>query len=92
MGIIAFASRFERIALQAADLLSHCVYHVEEYRLDTKRPDIAYALHYLASKENNVKRLDADSIPLLMRGYPQELVEQDKKRGFPVSNPDSKAS
>ena len=80
LGVISFASRLERIALQAADLLAFCLYHVEEYSVNTSKPQIAYALHYLAADAEHVKKLDQEAIDLLLPGYPKSLREADEKQ------------
>lgn len=78
LGQITFASRFERVCLQAADLVAFCLHHVEAYRRGTDRPDVAYALHHIG-KRLHVKKLDRESVRLLLPAYPQELKEQDRR-------------
>ena len=80
LGGIAFYSRFERVCLQAADLLAFCLFHLEAYRKDTDKPEIAYALHHLADREMNAKSLDRRAVELLLPQYPQSLKEQDEEK------------
>ncbi len=80
LGNISFASRLERISLQAADLIAFCTYRGEEYNIKTKRLDIAYVIHKLVASRSNMKRFDRQAVDLMLPAYPQSLKEQDEKQ------------
>lgn len=78
LGRIGFFSRLERIALQAADLLAYCCYHVDAYSANSWNRDIGYCLHrFLKSQRFKVKALDQNTIKLLLPVYPASLRAQD---------------
>jgi hypothetical protein len=80
LGVISFASRLERIVLQAADLLAFCIYNKEEYSEHTKNVPLAFALHYLVADKEHVKSLNREAINLLTPGYPRSLRDADEKQ------------
>jgi hypothetical protein len=80
LGGISFYSRFERVSLQAADMLSHCLYHVEAYRKDTDKYEVAYVLHHITKNGMDVKKLDQETVEMMLPGYPPSLRELDEKR------------
>lgn len=81
LGGISFYSRFERVCLQAADMLAHCAYHADAYRRESERPEIAFAIHHFLKNEGGgVKKYDAEALELLIGGYPKALKEQDDEK------------
>jgi len=77
MGGIAFYSRFERVSLQVADLIAHCLYYVEEYRVDAKKTDVRFCIHRLLEAGMIVVDLNGAIDPLL-RVYPEQLRLEDE--------------
>ena len=80
LGTITFASRLERTALQAADLIAFCTYHGDEYNANTERLDIAYVIHMLITNREHMKRFNQKAVDLMLPAYPQSLKEQDEKK------------
>jgi hypothetical protein len=80
LGGIDFYSRFQRFALQAADMLAFCLHHVEAYRADTDKYEIAYVLHHIMKNGMYVKKLDSQTVELLLPGYPERLKEIDEEK------------
>lgn len=77
LGGIGFYSRFERVSLQAADLIAYCGYYVEEYREDAEMCDVRYAISKLLSVGLQVSDLDKAIAPLYAV-YPAQLRAQDE--------------
>lgn len=80
LGSINFYSRFERVSLQAADMLAFCLHHVEAYRADTDKYEVAFVLHNIAKNGMDVRKLDRQAVELMLPGYPPSLREQDEKK------------
>lgn len=79
LGDISFYSRFERVSLQASDLLAFSMYHAEEYREECEKPLIRYAIHQLVKQNIHVQNLDK-YIDHLLPVYPKQLREQDEEQ------------
>jgi hypothetical protein len=80
LGGINFYSRFERVSLQAADMLAFCLHHVEAYRAGTNKYEVAYVLHHIAKNGMYVRKLDRQAVELMLPGYPPSLREQDERK------------
>jgi hypothetical protein len=76
MGGIAFYSRFERVCLQASDLIAYCLYYVEEYRADAKKTDVRYCISKLVNSGMIAIDLNGAIEPLL-KVYPEQLRLED---------------
>ena len=70
LGRISFHSRSDRVGLQAADLLAHCMYHWEAYSEDTEHVDIRLAIHHILKGRFEVRKFDQQMIDHLMGQYP----------------------